>query len=137
MTGITPTDEIKHIQTPIFSYMVSLGFFVFRINQGTMKVKDRYGTRYIKFAVWQILGEKKSSAGIADLMGICKCGMTIWLECKLPGKSPTPSQSLFLECLEEYQSIGAVVHSIDEGIEIIENHLESDYHKQNGPRRGA
>jgi len=122
--GIQPTDEIKHIQKPLFKFFVISGLFAIRINQGGARIKDRYGERYIKFAYWQILGQPIENKGISDLMGICKCGHVFIFECKLPGKKPTDTQALFLNSFDGFDVTKDVVYSIDHGMEIINNHLE-------------
>ena len=97
----------KDIQKQIVQYLKMRGAVAVRTNSGAFKVKDRF----VRF---------NSEEGCSDLL-CCYRGFFVALEVKRPGKKPTAKQSGFLGEVEKASGIAAVVTSIDDVREILDN----------------
>ena len=100
--------EKTDIQDVIFEHLVWRGWLVIRVNSG------RKGN--IPFNLWQCLGMDRRPKGAADLMGCTDTGQFFAIECKKPGKKPTPEQEEFLQAVERRGGLAIVA----DGIEAVE-----------------
>lgn len=79
-----------------------LGAVVWRNNQGAYKDAKGFFVRY-----------GVCNPGGSDLVGIFK-GKFLAIECKAPGKNPTPEQQLFIDMVNKLGGIAGVVRSADD-----------------------
>lgn len=64
--------------------------------------------------------------GAADITGILPNGIRLEIECKMPGRHPTPEQGAFLQAIRANNGVALVVHSVQELIDKLRNVLPSD-----------
>lgn len=100
----TEADVVKQCR----DYLAIVGVFCWRQNQGAMTGEYKGRTRFLRFA---------SAKGISDLIGILPAprrGQLIAVECKQPGKHPTPDQRAFLSEISARGGLSLVIHSLKE-----------------------
>ena len=68
---------------------------------------------------WKNFGGPMGEKGVSDLLG-CYQGKMLALEVKKPGGRPSPEQLRFIENVKANGGIAAIVHSIDEVIELLQ-----------------
>ncbi|MDR0449933.1 MAG: VRR-NUC domain-containing protein [Treponema sp.] len=74
------------------------GIFHYRNNTGAYKIKDRF-IRY-------------GFPGSSDIAGVCPDGRALYVECKKPGKKPSPRQREFLDRVNGLGAVGIVADSV-------------------------
>jgi len=80
--------------------------FCWRQNQGAISGEHNGKRRFLRFT---------SMAGVSDILGVLPpTGRVLAVECKRPGRKPTPEQEAFLDIVRQYGGVGVCVHSIDE-----------------------
>ena len=97
------------IQKLILEWLQLNGFYAWRQNVGAAPYTYKGKTRFIRY------GQK----GAADILGISidkTGGRLLAVECKVPGKSPTPDQQAFLDAINDQGGIAFCAHSLDEVI---------------------
>ena len=83
------------------------------------RLTEEFGGKWVK-----IHGNRFQSAGLPDIVG-CLHGQFYGMEVKQPGKGPTPIQAVFLEELTAQGAVAGIVHSIDEAVALVKNHIDS------------
>jgi hypothetical protein len=82
------------------------GVFCWRQNQGAISGEYNGKRRFLRFA---------SMAGISDIVGLLPpSGRLLAVECKRPGRKPTPEQDTFLAIVRQSGGVGVCVHSLAE-----------------------
>lgn len=107
-----------HVQRDCLNLLLSLGFLVIRVNQGsvTQEATETQARRHVKFATWQAPGFLPQSAGISDILAIEPgCGRLWAIEVKRPGKltNTTESQRYFLRAATEAGAVSVVVDNVE------------------------
>jgi hypothetical protein len=102
------------VQDRIFTYLVSEGALVLRINSGAA-IHDGPGEarRFVRFATWQILGRVLALAGVSDILA-CYRGRFVAVEVKAPGKGGNVSdaQRAFLEAVKRAGGVAIVADDV-------------------------
>ena len=82
------------------------GVFCWRQNQGAIAGECNGKRRFLRFS---------SAPGISDIVGILPpSGQMLAIECKRPGRKPTPEQELFLQVVRQSGGLAVCIHSLDE-----------------------
>jgi hypothetical protein len=82
------------------------GVFCWRQNQGAIAGEHNGKRRFLRFS---------SAPGISDIIGLLPpAGKLLAIECKRPGRHPTPEQLAFLEVIRSSGGIALCVHSLEE-----------------------
>lgn len=97
------------LQREILDYLLLRGVFAWRNNAGFLRV----GKRLIEMA----------PAGSPDIIGVLPGGKFIGVEVKCPGEEARPNQVQFHERLRSYGAAVAVVHSVTEARQFIDQHI--------------
>ena len=91
--------------------LTKAGCFVWKQNQGGMKVEGKGQGRFIKFAHVE---------GISDIIGMTPTGRFLAVECKMVGNKPTKKQQDFLEAVADSGGLAVVAYSADALMELKE-----------------
>ncbi len=59
--------------------------------------------------------------GVSDLLAVLPGGRFLAVECKRPGKRPSPEQAAFLAAVEAAGGVGCYVRSVGELVEILDD----------------
>ncbi len=82
------------------------GVFCWRQNQGAITGEHNGKHRFLRFT---------SMAGVSDIVGMLPpTGRLLAVECKRPGRHPTPEQQAFLDLVRESGGVALCVHGIGE-----------------------
>lgn len=105
------------VQKAIFELLIYHKFLVIRINQGAHTVTQTPTSkrRHIRFAMWNVLGRQKRSAGIADILAVAPNGKLWAIEVKAPGKLKrlTDHQKIFLDEVDWHGGVAFVADSTE------------------------
>ena len=86
-------------------YLTLRGCFVYRQNQGGVKVTRKGRERLIRFAIVD---------GISDIIGMTPSGRYLAVECKVRPNKPTPEQSDFMARVRKSGGAALLIYSLDE-----------------------
>ncbi|MBY0525548.1 MAG: VRR-NUC domain-containing protein [Gemmataceae bacterium] len=79
------------------------GVFCWRQNQGAIAGEYNGKRRFLRFT---------SMAGVSDILGVLPpTGRLLAIECKRPGRKPTPEQEAFLDIVRHCGGVAFCVHS--------------------------
>lgn len=92
----------RQIQTDIMDYLKSKGFIMLKFNNGT---HSAHGSK---------IATKKSSRGVADLLGVSPDGRFTAVETKRPGGKPTIAQIAFVEEVKKRGGIGLITDNLED-----------------------
>lgn len=82
------------------------GILCWRQNQGAITGEHNGKKRFLRFA---------SMPGLSDILGVLPpSGRLLAVECKRPGRKPTPEQEVFLDVVRQCGGLAVCVHSLDE-----------------------
>ncbi len=80
------------------------GVFCWRQNQGAITGQHNGKRRFLRFT---------SMTGVSDILGILPpSGRLLALECKRPGRKPTPEQEMFLDVVRQNGGVAFCVRSL-------------------------
>src|SRR5262245_65101357 len=81
------------------------GVFCWRQNQGAITGMHNGKRRFLRFT---------SQTGISDILGMLPpSGRLLAVECKRPGRQPTPEQAAFLDVVRQCGGVALCVRSLD------------------------
>lgn len=108
---------MTHTETQLVTGCIKLlhvlGVPAWRNNSGATKI----GKRFIKFGM----------TGSSDILGVLPpYGRFLAVECKMPGKKPTPEQHRFMDVIRESGGVAFVAYSMDDVEEQIAVQRELD-----------
>lgn len=86
-------------------YLRLRGIMAWRTNSGAMTVESKGKKRFVRF---------NGAQGCSDVLGILPGGMFLAVECKMPGKNPTPLQRAFLDAVVRAGGASFVIHDLGE-----------------------
>lgn len=98
-----PTEHA--IQTSILEYLNYSGHWALRVNSGQYAIDDGFHRRRFM---------KGAPAGTSDIVGCTKDGRFFAIECKRPGKKPTPQQEYFLDRIRDKGGITIVATCLED-----------------------
>lgn len=107
------------LQKALMQYGALRGLVLHRRNVGAGKFKGDSGKDYfVKF----------STVGESDLWGIQPgTGRHVEIECKAPGKKPTPAQTLWINGVRALGGLAFCVDNFDEGRHLIDCIAENNF----------
>jgi hypothetical protein len=111
----------KRIQNRIFTYLVGEGALALRINSGAASHDGpNQQRRFVRFAVWQILGKALASAGVADILA-CYRGRFIAIEVKTPERRNyiSDAQQAFLEAVRRAGGVAIVATEVEQVRQVV------------------
>jgi hypothetical protein len=78
------------------------GIFAWRNNTGAFVLGEGKARRYFR----------AGTVGAPDILGVLPCGRLFGVECKRPGRKPTPAQEAFLARLRQAGAVALVIESV-------------------------
>lgn len=96
------------MQTQIIDFLTLKGFYVFKFNNGGHKVRGGY------------IRTKKSSNGIADVIGVSPDGRFVAVECKKPGGVASKEQVAFIDDVKKRGGFALIAYSLGDVIQALE-----------------
>ena len=124
----------KMVQDAIFRWLVMHRHLAIRVNSGAMVFEDggdstppsppyKGGSRkrrFVRFAMWQVVGKALEWAGISDILACCD-GQFVAIEVKAPGKKGKVSenQAAFLQAVRRCGGLAIVAEGIDDVEQVV------------------
>jgi len=108
----------------VFTYLVSQGFLVVRVNSGAITQKHNGKERHIRFVRWQETGRRASTRGLADILALAPWGQFFAIECKARGKigRTSESQEAFLEAAEKRLAVAIITDRLEDVVAAVAYH---------------
>lgn len=123
MTTRRPNNETRDVVGPVLHALASLGFFV--VTQGSDFTK---AVKILRMSQWMGVVWRQNTGGmmkeyqgrtshirfcpkgVSDIVGICRDGQWLAIECKRPGEKPTPEQAAFMESIRLMGGVAMISH---------------------------
>ncbi len=119
MKNILPKPKEKDIQQACINYLKYKGFFTQRMNSGSIRTAAGGMVKLAAKGTPDVMAFKRA---LSFREGVMSSVDLIFLEIKVPGKKPTPAQTMMMEELESFGAQCYVIHGLNELQEVIDKY---------------